>query len=357
MKKFLAITLISILASTDALGYTRIWLRMQAYPREGGAVKVGVECWTSGLILDLHDQMGVSWYSGMDNISVNFMDTNCILGESDWGDSIEVEFFLYPIYYYDREVAKNLDYDGDVNESFNNVVYIASATANKGYHFLGFSRSRYKDYKKVERPEDADEYWEEPMYEGYWDADAGLYISPFKYPETSFVFNTDIVQKNNPGYMIIPAGQIVFEPSGSQFIEKPETPNERCYALFARVIVNDAEGGVSMIENHSDKLSDNTNDIGDKVCITAVADNVIEHPFLYWIEESTGRHINENPYTFTVTGQETYTPYFGIEPDGIKNLDRSSGKDTDDVYSIDGKRLSVEPEHGIFIKNRKKTLK
>lgn len=357
MRKILTIILVSILASTDVFGYTRIWLRMQAYPRNGGTVKVGVECWTSGLILDLHDQMGVRWYRGMDNISVNYMGTNCILGESDWGDSIDAEFFLYPIYYYDRDVAKNLDYTGDVNVSFNNVVYIASATVNEGYHFLGFSRSRYKDYKKVEKPENPDEYWEKPVYEGYWDADAGLYISPFKYPESSFIFNTDVVQKNNPGYMIIPAGQIVFEPSGSQFIEKPETPNERCYALFARVVVNDAEGGVSMIENHSDELSDNTNEIGDKVCITAIADNVIEHPFLYWIEGSTGRHIKENPYTFTVIGKETYTPYFGIEPDVIITSDKKSGYRANAVYSIDGKKLYSKPEHGVFIKGNKKILK
>lgn len=355
MKKSLVIILLLILACADVSGGVYIWLRMQSYPRKGGTVKVGVECWNSALIPDIHHQAFVCWAVGLDSIYV-YKQTGIVLGESDWVDSLDVEFFVEPIYRYNSEEIKKFHYAGDVNENYNNVVYIASATVNEGYHFLGFSRSRYKDFRKVERPEGADENWEEPIYLANWDSDAGLYISPFKYPESSFIFNTDVVQKSNPGYMIVPSGQIAHAEI-DDFMERPETPNERCYALFARIIANDAEGGVSKIENHSNELSDNTNDIGDEVCITAVADNVIEHPFLYWIEESTGRHIKENPYTFTVTDKETYTPYFGIEPNGIANPTERTDCDADAVYSIDGKRLTDEPERGIFIKDNKKMLK
>lgn len=140
------------------------------------------------------------------------------------------------------------------------------------------------------------------------------------------------------------------------FIFTP-SPCEYCWAIFARVIVKNANGGKATIANHSDKQSDDANDIGDEVCITAVA-NSEDNPFQYWIEESTGRHIVENPYTFTVTHQDAYTPYFGSSPEGIDEVHVSKSiTGTSASYTLDGKRLRSDPQRGAFIKNGKKLVR
>lgn len=355
MKRITVLFLFIVLSTAIGQCWTRIWLRMQAYPLQAGNVKLEVECWHSRKCQGIHYQQIFIFEAENRNV---FTDNGTIVSATQWGNSIEADFIVLPSCPKERfleywGIIPETEYYGDITDNFGNVLYNAIAEPNEGYYLLGFSRSRYKDFVKVERPEDAPSWWEEPYIqydETQWYS--GNYECPLAYPESSFEFNTEIVQHNNHGYMIVPSGQLAHgEFEG--YLPKPETPNERCYALFARVKVENSAGGKAKIENHSDEQSDITNDIGDEICITATA-NDEEHPFQYWIEQSTGRNITENPYTFIVTHQDAYTPYFGIDPSGIEPVMRSDSATHSAIYSLDGKQLNAEPQKGVYIKDGKK---
>ena len=354
---FALLTLMSIGAFSQC--YTRVWIRMLPYPQDGGKVKISVESSASILADDVHFQTMVSVNYIPENFNIiDISDYNNVttisLFETGWGNSAEFDIEVFPSFHYDKFIEQ-VSYSGDLSYNYFSVVYIANAEANEGFYFLGFSRSIYKDYIKIEKPEDAGPNWQEPHFEYLHDYDTGYLENPFKYPETSFTFSTKIVQKDNPGYMVIPSGQLAF---WFENYIKPETPNERCYALFARVIVEDNEGGTAIIANNSDEQSDVTNDLGDEVTITAVADDE-RYPFLYWIEKSTGRQITENPYTFNVTHQDTYTPYFAVESTDIKESTDYPilTLNTYNIYTLDGRCLKTVPQKGIYIVKNRKVLK
>ena len=131
----------------------------------------------------------------------------------------------------------------------------------------------------------------------------------------------------------------------------PENPNEYLYAVFARVVI-------SNFKEKEVYLYPRANDIGDEVTLTCTRDD-----FDYWIEEGTGRHIAENPYTFTVTGKETYTAHFG-DPSKIALHQLPSGKEGSSLtahpssdYDLQGRRVkNGEMRKGVYIQNGKKII-
>ncbi len=89
----------------------------------------------------------------------------------------------------------------------------------------------------------------------------------------------------------------------------PAIPNQVYYALFTHVKASylsqmDALGKVSI-----DKVC---NEIGEVVTLTATPDTEFDPTakFDYWVKESTGEKIYENPLTVTVDGVETYNVHF-----------------------------------------------
>ena len=130
----------------------------------------------------------------------------------------------------------------------------------------------------------------------------------------------------------------------------PENPNEYLYAVFARVVI-------SNFKEKEVYLYPRANEIGDEVTLTCTRDD-----FDYWIEEGTGRHIAKNPYTFTVTGKETYTAHFG-DPSKIASHQLPSGKESSSltahpssVYDLQGRKVNVNDKKGIYIKNGRKQV-
>ncbi len=89
----------------------------------------------------------------------------------------------------------------------------------------------------------------------------------------------------------------------------PAIPNQVYYALFTHVKPGylsqmDALGKVSI-----DKVC---NEIGEVVTLAATPDTEFDPTakFDYWVKESTGEKIYENPLTVTVDGVETYNVHF-----------------------------------------------
>lgn len=99
----------------------------------------------------------------------------------------------------------------------------------------------------------------------------------------------------------------MLETKEEAFTKFPAEPDGVYYALFTRVTVgidyfNEELGTVKI-----DKV---LNDIGTEVTITATAYEDKKAKFAYWVEENTGNKIEDNPYTFTVSGAAHYTPVF-----------------------------------------------
>ena len=243
--------------------------------------------------------------------------------------------------------------------------YEAHAKPNDGFFFLGFTQSDYIG----PRWQDFGIHGEDEYFEYYapdddkWDTcfvfNDRIYNSSYKKSPRKIQYDLS----HGPMYFNDTWDHIgVFPKEDDQLIESypfifTSTPSEYCWALFARVIVKDGNGGTAKIANHSDEQSDITNDIGDEICITAVTSDK-DITFQYWIEESTGRHITENPYTFTVTHQDTYTPHFGPSPEGIESPEAdASARDASAIYTLDGKALKSEPQKGVFIKGNRKMIK
>ena len=133
----------------------------------------------------------------------------------------------------------------------------------------------------------------------------------------------------------------------------PENPNDYCIGVFTRVFLTNEDRENVIIYPRA-------NEIGDEVTFTCTRDD-----FDYWIEEGTGRHIAENPYTFTVTGKETYTAHFGDPskvaplqlPRGGENGSSSSdAHHSSSVYDLQGRKVNVNDKKGIYIKNGRKQV-
>ena len=133
----------------------------------------------------------------------------------------------------------------------------------------------------------------------------------------------------------------------------PENPNEYVYAVFTRVTVCNERKNEIIIYPRA-------NEIGDEVTLTCTRDD-----FDYWIEEGTGRHIAKNPYTFTVTGKETYTAHFGdpskvvplqLPRGGENGFSSSDAHHSSFVYDMQGRKMNFNDKKGIYIKNGRKQV-
>ena len=131
----------------------------------------------------------------------------------------------------------------------------------------------------------------------------------------------------------------------------PENPNDYCIGVFTRVFLTNEDRENVIIYPRA-------NEIGDEVTLTCTRDD-----FDYWIEEGTGQHIEENPYTFTVTGKETYTAHF-TDPSKIALHQLPSGKEGSSLtahpssdYDLQGRRVkNGEMRKGVYIQNGKKVV-
>ena len=128
----------------------------------------------------------------------------------------------------------------------------------------------------------------------------------------------------------------------------PENPNDYCMGVFTRVFLTNEDRENVIIRPRA-------NEIGDEVTLTCTRDD-----FDYWIEEGTGRHITENPYTFTVTGKETYTAHFADPTASPQPPHKEGAHRADAVYDLQGRKISGRMNAdmpGVYIVNGKKVVK
>lgn len=344
MKKLIIIAgFLAICITANAWSYyfdaVYSWIRVQAYPRSGGLIKVDIpnDGWDKGHFLytdapppnqciffsTLYSEED-SWPSGIYKEQVTW--------ETEWGDSIDIKLLSASGNSSTDSIKAVLSpgYSGVLNDSpypyDGHVCYRVYAEPNEGYHFVGLSRSTCLENFR-----------------------ANSHSYNVTITDDMFVFDKSIAQtEHNPGWLFIPDSQYWMYSAisfGGWDISSDAT--ERSWALFSRVIVNGDESICG--------ISNNTNEIGEEITIIAV-DGTDEGLFSYWIEESTGRHITENPYTFTVSRKDSYTPVFG-NPAGIETPENAPVENTPtSIYTIDGKQLQKEPTEGIYIKNGKKVL-
>ena len=114
-------------------------------------------------------------------------------------------------------------------------------------------------------------------------------------------------------------------------------PDATYYGIFAKVNVQVLS---SMKTVGSVDISKVANDTGDQVTITATP-NDDKTRFEYW-ENRNGDQIKENPYTFTVADEDTYTAHFS--GDNIKQIDFGEGK-----YIPFSNELSAKLSDGIYV--------
>ena len=148
-----------------------------------------------------------------------------------------------------------------------------TAAPNEGWKFAGFAEQKYVD--------------DEPVIP----TEAEITDNPKGLKVTSQVYSKETL----------------FTTAEDALANFPKEPDNVYYALFTRVTVgldylNEQLGTVSI-----DKA---VNDVGTEVTITATPNEDKKAKFAYWIEESTGNKITENPYKFTVSGADNYTPVF-----------------------------------------------
>lgn len=107
---------------------------------------------------------------------------------------------------------------------------------------------------------------------------------------------------------VYPSSEISGEDEASVQGQMPLDPNNVYYALFTRVVAKSAND--QMLRLGYTTISDATNDDGDVITLTAIPNYDETAKFAYWVKESTGEKIYENPLTITVNGMETYNAYF-----------------------------------------------
>ena len=239
--------------------------------------------------------------------------------------------------------------------------YAKVIPVDSGYSFLGFTRAifirddiKYWDYWDEEKdyfypdvkesdfnfdPELVYAYPNESERMYYWDTPASH--------ACGFINDTYFSRCEEEGYFPILGWKHTWTGPSDIF---PENPNEYLYAVFARVVI-------SNFKEKEVYLYPRANEIGDEVTLTCTRDD-----FDYWIEEGTGRHIAENPYTFTVTGKQTYTAHF-VNQTKIAPHQLPSGKEGSSLtahpssdYDLQGRKVNVNDKKGIYIKDGRKRV-
>ena len=276
---------------------------------------------------------------------------------------------LTPKDYFDI-FAKEKDYDFSVDlkrviaHTYSSCYLVRLMPVDNGYSFVGLSRAQYigkgwdwlsvfndveiyNSYFRLDtdssdfvfNPENIDDKNYHDCQNEYGEDNKYIYCVDRQTWVAGYV-NCDYMKENEDGTCVFVGDPNCF----------PENPNEYLYAVFARVVI-------SNFKEKEVYLYPRANEIGDEVTLTCTRDD-----FDYWIEEGTGRHIAKNPYTFTVTGKETYTAHFG-DPSKIAFHQLPSGKESSSltahpssVYDLQGRKVNVNDKKGIYIKNGRKQV-
>jgi hypothetical protein len=148
-----------------------------------------------------------------------------------------------------------------------------TAVPNEGWKFAGFAEQKYEDGDPVL-----------PTVPETTDNPKGLRVTSQLYSKDDL---TDTAEE--------------------AFAKFPAEPDNVYYALFTRVTV-----GLDYLSEllGTVEIDKTVNDVGQQVTITATPKEEMKAQFAYWVEESTGNKITENPYTFTVSGADHYSPVF-----------------------------------------------
>ena len=229
-------------------------------------------------------------------------------------------------------------------------LYWVKVIPQMDYHYLGLSHAKYVGEQHME-------IWD--FYDDEWNLIWFCYVTV---DSADFEFNSETAELFYFARPFVPSEIYVayfnadvyatgwihldyFEKFGCDY---SDNPNEYCYALFCRVKAEAEDGGKA-------EISRRVNEIGDEITITATPDD--GSTFQYWTEESTGKKITENPYTFTVTGKETYTACFGESSAVV--LPDVSGNRNHNIYDLRGRKMSDDKDipHGIYIRDGKKIAK
>ena len=285
-----------------------------------------------------------------------------LYGRGEHRDDISCPKDYFDLFVTEEDYASQIDFNMIVAFGYSSSYLVRVIPTDDGYSFVGLSRAKYTG-----------EFWEWRKY-----ATTDSYVLA-EFDNSDFVFdpeNLDDEHITNCGdYLHREDHKYIFKISSPVWIggcvsdlymqynkERtsfefvgdpncfPENPNEYLYAVFARVVIS----------NFKEKevfLYPRANEIGDEVTLTCTRDD-----FDYWIEEGTGRHIAENPYTFTVTGKETYTAHF-VNQTKIAPLQLPSGKEGSSLtahpssdYDLQGRKVNVNDKKGIYIKGGQKRV-
>lgn len=121
--------------------------------------------------------------------------------------------------------------------------------------------------------------------------------------------NYDIISDANPTSYMGKSSEYSAGTESEANSLMPLIPNFVYYALFTHVKAGYLEQMNALGKVSVDKVC---NEIGDEITLTATPDTEFDPSakFDYWVKESTGEKIYENPLKVTVTGKETYKVHF-----------------------------------------------
>ncbi len=183
-----------------------------------------------------------------------------------------------------------------------------------------------KVYVSLKEETPADDQWEDvaelsyvSMYENFYlhaQPVAGYQFAGFSeatFDETETpVFNEFVISLENPFQGDITKTTAMGKDEAEAEANMPLDPNRVYYALFTCVKAIHCHNHDSLGTVAVDKMC---NEVGDEITLTATPDLEFDPTckFDYWIKESTGEKITDNPLKLTVEGVETYKAHFSAE--------------------------------------------
>ena len=123
------------------------------------------------------------------------------------------------------------------------------------------------------------------------------------------VYNEDIISTSNPTYQDAMESTLNAETESAAQELMPLEPNRVYYAIFTHVRPDYMPSMKPLGKISIDKVN---NEIGDEVTMTATPATDFDptSKFDYWVKESTGEKVYDNPLKVTVAGKETYKAHF-----------------------------------------------
>lgn len=160
------------------------------------------------------------------------------------------------------------------------------------------------------------------------------------FEDGTYVYGDSLAASETPGYITLTNG-VTDDPSGQSSTEQgaagmmPLDPNNVIYGNFARVVAQYYPGQSNL---GSFTVSPISNNFGDKVTLTAIADSTNPGAkFDGWM--LNGEYVSKDPvYTITVTDTARYVPHFSA--DNAWDVDFGAGSALP-IYSGDSADVSV----------------